>query len=332
VRAFLLPRGRSLARRVAGSTAGAAVAFAVARGAAGAEPCARVEAAAELTPTWQGAVDELRAQIARLPADECAPVVLVVSADASGARVVATAADGRRAERRVAQPESLVATGLGLVMGVAAPPAPQPVAGPNLPPGAPGVAPAAVAPAQAPALLETRRLALWLGLEAGGRTTQPTSIAMLDVRFFAQLRLDHWLFELALGGAPAALVGSQGIDDDAYREASAALAIGRQIPAGPATVDLSAEASIVSMRMEYDYPDGRETAGSDVELGFGAGARLVLPLATAWALALSLDARILPGNVVSASILEEPAGEQAAPPPFPAWSAALRVGAMGELL
>jgi hypothetical protein len=64
-----------------------------------AAPCARVETPGDLPPAWAQAVGELRAQIARLQASECEPMVLTLTAaaDGRGARIAAAASDGRRA-------------------------------------------------------------------------------------------------------------------------------------------------------------------------------------------------------------------------------------------
>jgi len=120
---------------ILGSTAGAVVALATATRAeadAGAPdvPCARVEASGDLPAAWADAVAELRAQIARLRASECQPMVLTltVAPDARAARIVATTSDGRRGERDVGRPDALVATGLGLLMSIPSTSAPTPTA------------------------------------------------------------------------------------------------------------------------------------------------------------------------------------------------------------
>lgn len=327
-------RGAPLARMILGSTAGAVVALATARADAeagagdAAAPCARVETPGELPPPWAQAVGELRAQIARLQASECESMVLTltVAADGRDARIAATASDGRRAERDVARPEALVATGLGLLMSI--PPA-----------GATSTPTSTATPTPTPTSTATptppTHTSLWLALDIGGRATAPTSMAMIDVRAMGELLLDHWMLALALGGAPTAVTSQQGLDRDAYREVSAALEVGHRFDLGGPALDVAGDLAIVAMRMEYDFADGRETNGSDVELGLGALARLCLPLGPHWALTIAAEGRALPGNALSASVLEVPQGETAgpgAPPTFPAWSAALRVGAMGELL
>ena len=310
---------------ILGSTAGAVVALATATRAeadAGAPeaPCGRVEEPANIPAAWAAAVAELRAQIARLQASECQPMVLTltVAPDGGAAHIAATTSDGRRAERDVGRPEALVATGLGLLMSIPSTPTPTPTA----------------TPTPTPAAAPPRPTSVWLGLDVGGRATAPTTMAMIDVHAFGELLLDRWLIALSLGGSPTAVTAAQGLDDDAYREVSASLAAGRHLDLGGPSLDIAGDVSIVGMRMEYDYADGRETSGNDVELGIGALARLDLPLSREWALTVSVDARVLPGDAFSPTSLDVPAGETsgAVLPPFPVWSAALRVGAMAELV
>jgi hypothetical protein len=332
-------RGASLAGMILGSTAGALVVGAPTRADAEApaepsSPCARVDTSADLPAAWGEAMEQLRVQIARLPASECQPMVLTLAMtpDGNGARIVATTADGRHAERGVGRPDSLVAIGLGLLMST--PPPATTTSSATAPPTAvPAAAPTAVpSAAPTPTTVPPRPVGVWLGIDVGGRAT--ASMAMLDLNAFGALLLDHWMVALSLGGSPTAVTGAQGLDDDAYREVNAALGVGRRIDLGGAALDVAGSVAIVAMQMEYDYPDGRETSGNDVELGLGTLARLDLPLSQAWALTVSVDGRVLPGNAFSATTLEVPPGETngAALPSFPVWSAALRVGAMAELL
>jgi hypothetical protein len=332
---------------ILGSTAGAVVALTTATRAetdAGAPeaPCGRVEQPADLPAAWAGAVAELRSQIARLQASECQPMVLTltVAPDGRTARIAATASDGRRAERDVGRPDALVATGLGLLMSI--PPAstststatptstPTPTSTSTVAPTSTSTSTTTAAATAAP----PRQTSVWLGLDVGGRATAPTTMAMIDVHAFGEILLDRWFIALSLGGSPTAVTAAQGLDDDAYREVSASLAAGRHLDLGGPSLDIAGNVSIVGMRMEYDYADGRETSGNDVELGFGALARLELPLSREWALTVSVDTRVLPGDAFSPTTLDVPAGETSGvvSPPFPMWSAALRVGAMAELL
>ena len=192
-------RGAPLARMILGSTAGAVVALSTAvRAEADAGvaevPCARVEGPSDLPAAWAGAVEELRAQIARLRASECEPMVLTltVAPDGSTGRIVATAGDGRRAERGVERSEAVVATGLGLLMSI--PPTPTStststvtstststvtsIATPT------STSTAASAPSATPAAPPSHAPAIWLGIDVGGRATATTQMAMIDLHVF----------------------------------------------------------------------------------------------------------------------------------------------------
>src|ERR1700683_4243902 len=138
------------------------------------EACAGVLAPQDLDPSWASALEDLRRQIAVLPASDCQPMTLSVEPSGSAARVVAVTVDGRMAERRVDLPESLVATALGLLVAI---------------PDAPSL-PASQAPASTERALHVshgaspdvgrppRTLAAWVGFAAGARLTAPAAIAV----------------------------------------------------------------------------------------------------------------------------------------------------------
>ena len=119
-----------------------------------------------------------------------------------GIRVVATASDGRRAEREVRREENLVATALGLIMAIplqAAPP-PSPVPSAPAPPSplsspAPGEVPAEhpAALPNAALLPKGRDIALWTGLSAGLRLVAPSSAAVVDVEARADVFFNRWM-------------------------------------------------------------------------------------------------------------------------------------------
>jgi hypothetical protein len=292
-------------------------------------------------------VAELERQLATLPASDCQPVTLALELGGDGARVTATAADGRRTERPVVHPESLVATALGLVMAI--PPAPAPAQPPAVTPAP--AAPVAAAPSASAALAipgppaSTPReqegavaqpVSVFVGLDVGGRVAQPTSIAMADVGLHGDLLLAHWLLSAAIRGTPLGLVTAQGLDRDAFHQVSFGLGFGRRLTAGSAAFDLVLEPAILAMSMEYDFSDTVETTGSDVELSVDALVRLVLPLGKGWGLTLNLENDVIPGNLSSVPAhLQTPSNAPAgavAPPPFPSWQGALRIGVQGSLL
>jgi hypothetical protein len=347
-------RGAALARTMFGCTTVMAMAQgAVARADA---PCARVQVSPELPAVWSEAVRELERQIALLPASDCQPTSLVIEPADAGARLVATATDGRRAERTVRHPESLVATALGLVMAIPALPASAPaptssspvVIPATAPPPAASVRPAPSASSPAGSLAvpvvaaapsaeaTTHPLALYVGVDAGGRVAQPTSIAMIDVGLHSDLLLSHWLLTVAIRNTPLGLVGAQGLDRDAFRQVTFGLGFGRRFVAGEAAFDVILEPTIVAMQMEYDYSATVESQGNDVEMSVNGLVRMALPVGKSWALTLTLENDVIPGNLSSVPAhlsrpSDAPAGE-VNPPPFPSWQGALRFGVMGALL
>jgi hypothetical protein len=311
-------------------------------------PCARVVASADLAGPWIDAVHELERQLALLPASDCQAVTLKIERGVGAAvRVVGTTVDGRRAERAISSPASLVATGLGLVMAIpgspepplapaaTAAPAPVGAAGPvaalaatPLVDRSPDPVEASVAPAP--------RLHLWLGFEAGGRSALPATVAAADVAVHGDILLGHWLFTVVVRDSVVGFAPAQGFDNDAFREVNVALGVGRRVDAGEASFDLILAPALSAMRLEWDFPGDREAAGEDVELSVNALARVALSLSKNWALTLTLESELVPGNLTtSPGRIEVPAGvpaNAALPPDFPAWTGGFRIGAMGALL
>jgi hypothetical protein len=302
-------------------------------------PCVRVQASSELTAPWIDAVHELERQLGQLPASECQPATLVVESAEGSARVVAITPDGRRAERLVTRANSLVATGLGLVMAIpsaaqapttTAPPPPPGPPPPATPPSATPAAQPAESSMSAPAALP--RLALWLGFDVGGRTAAPATLATADLAVL----LDHWLFTVGVRDSPVGFAPGQGFDNDAFREVDVALGVGRRLTAGESSFDLIFAPAITAMRLEWDYSNGVDSAGEDVELSLNVLARAALRLSSHWALTVTLESDLVPGNLTSAPArIQVPAGlpaDSSLPPAFPAWTGGLRFGAMGAVL
>jgi hypothetical protein len=306
------------------------------------EPCGRVEASAQLGPDWLAAVEDLRRQLARIPAADCRGVRLSIDPAAEGVRIAATAGDGARAERTVRRPESLPATGLGLVMSIprAAPEEPSPPRGEEVSghpaPAQPSPGSRAAPPSTpSPAAPSPHRIGVWLGLEAGGRVGVPAAITMVDLEAHAAVTIDQWVLLVFIRDAPAGLFAEQGVDADAYEEGGAGLGVGRHFDVGSAAIDLALEPSLVATRMEYDWPAGSETGGyrgNDVALRLGALLRMSLPVATGWRLTLSVDTDVAPGHLANPARIDLPAGVPGPAPAFPAWTTGLRVGAAGALL
>jgi hypothetical protein len=161
----------------------------------------------------------------------------------------------------------------------------------------------------------------------------------LDIEAYANVLLGHWLLIASIRDVPTGFVAAQGVDEDAFREVGAGLGFGRRLVAGDARIDLAVQPEILAMQMEYDFPQGTSPPsvhGGDVEFGVDVMARLALPITKGWVLTLAIDADVLPSNLGSPARLDLPQGltttSVAAPPPFPAVTSGLRIGASGALL
>lgn len=296
-----------------------------------------MQASSALAAPWVEAVQELERQLAQLPASDCQAATLVVEPADGAVRVTAITPDGRRAERVVKQASSVVATGLGLVMAIpTAPEAPARAASP--PPPALQQPPPTPPPstAERPASASPPHLGLWLGFDVGGRTAAPPTIAAADAAVHGDVLLDHWIFTVTVRDSPVGFAPGQGFDNDAFREVNVALGVGRRLMAGESSFDLIFAPAIAAMRLEWDFPNGADSAGEDVELSLNVLARVALRLSNTWALTLTLESELVPGNLTSSpGRIQIPAGVPAGsslPPPFPAWTGGIRFGAMGAIL
>ncbi len=331
-------RAVDLGRMVAGGAA--SVTLAVAPGVRADEPCARVVTPQPLAPRWAGAIDEVRRQVALLPATDCRPMTLSVEPSDDAVLVVVTTADGRHAVRAVPRPESLAATALGLLLTIPQDAPPETPTPPVAPPASPVLSPPALRkPVEVPPTERAptpRALALWAGLGAGVRLTAPTAVTVFDVEARVDVMFDRWFLMSTLRSALVSCLGGQGVDCDVYNDVSLGVGAGRRFRAGTAAVDLGLAPSIVWMHMEYDAPGATEAqsvAGSEVALRVDASARLAVPFSEGWALTLTVDAGLAP-TMLGTTRLEPPANlpAAAAAPPFPAWTGGVRVGASGALL
>jgi hypothetical protein len=178
-------------------------------------------------------------------------------------------------------------------------------------------------------------LALWAGLAGGLRLTAPTGVTVVDAEARADLLLGRWLAMATMRSAVASCTGTQGLDCDVYNDVSFGLGVGRRLLTKAAAIDLALEPSIVWMHMEFDAPggsEGRDTSGSEVVLRVDASVRLAVPLGANWAFTLTLDGGLAPAMLASPTRIATPGGSVAEPPPFPAWTGGVRVGAAGALL
>lgn len=253
-------------------------------------------------------------------------------------RIVAVTRDGRRAERIVGSAESLVARALGLLMTIPAlqPPVQAEGPAPRTPvvsEAQPATPVAALANATAPRATE-----LWAGLSGGIRLAAPTSLSVLDIEARADILFDRWLMLVSLQSSLVSCLGQQGVDCDVYNDVSLGAGVGRRFQVGGPDIDIAFAPSVVVMHMEYDGAGGAEgqaLQGTEVALRFDASARLAVPINPHWVLTFTLDGGLAPSMLTSPTRLSLPAGAAAGaqqPPPFPAWSGGVRLGASGALL
>jgi hypothetical protein len=339
-------KGAELARMI-GQAASLAVVLVPTTPALADEPCARVRAPSDLSPSWALAVDDLRRQIALLPSSDCQPMTLTIeSSPGGGIRVVAMASDGRLAEREVRREENLVATALGLIIAIPWQTAPPASAAPSTPTPHPpppiSPAPSDLAAGRPPDLPKpspkSREVTLFTGLSAGLRLLAPSSAAVVDVEARADLIVDRWMLVASIRSALVSCLGVQGFDCDIYNDASFGVGVGRRIPAGSASVDVALGPSVVAMHMEYDrVPDseGASVQGTEVALRIDGSARLAVPVGQNWIITLTMDAGFAPALLAAPVHLDAPGGALASAPGtplFPPFAGGLRIGASGALL
>jgi len=326
-------------QRLLSVTAGvASVALVLDASAAADEACARVVAPTTLSASWAEAVVDLRKEIAQLPASDCQRMTLSLDPQDEGMRIVATTSDGRRAERIVGRAENLVARALGLLMTIpeALPPVLTASPAPERPAPSETLPVTAIAgPATATA---PRATALWAGLSGGIRLAAPTALSVIDVEARADIIFDRWLMLVSLQSSLVSCLGQQGLDCDVYNDVSLGVGVGRRFRLGAPDIDVAFAPSVVVMHMEYDGTSGGEgqsLQGTEVVLRFDASARLAVPVNPHWALTFTLDGGLAPSMLTSPARLSLPAGVPAGaqpPPPFPAWSGGVRLGASGAVL
>jgi hypothetical protein len=316
----------------------AGVTLAVNPDAGAAEPCARLLTPTALPRPWTAALEDLARQIAALPASDCRPVTLVIAPSREGVRIDVTAFDGGHTSREVLGPDGLVATALGLLLTIPAPLPADPASTTKPTLAATTIPTPTRPPTPTPddAPVSPRVLAVWAGLATGVRLTAPTGVTVLDVEGRLDVMLGRWMLLPTVRSALVSCLGQQGIDCDVYNDVSFGIGVGRRFFAGTAAVDVAFEPSIVWMHMEYDVPgtgEDESVSGSQVALRLDASARLAVPLGPSWAFTLTIDAGLAP-TMLQTTRLELPpnAASDAAPPPFPAWTGGVRVGASGALL
>ena len=300
------------------------------------EACAQVVAPPSLPDPWAEALADLKEEIARLPASDCQPMTLSLEPQQDGMRIIAITSDGRRAERSVPRPESLVAKAFGLLMTIPQA-SPRSPASPQPPPAPESSEARAVSPLAGPPPLPST-IALWAGLSSGIRVAAPVSLSVIDVEARADVIFNRWLMLVSLQSSLVSCLGKQGLDCDVYTDVSLGAGVGRRFRVGAPDIDVALAPAVVVMHMEYDGAAGAEgqaLEGTAVALRFDASTRLAIPVSSHWALTVTLEGGLAPSMLTNPSRLALPAGAPAdaqQPPAFPAWSGGVRVGASGALL
>ena len=278
-----------------------------------------VVAAQTLSPSWMDAVAALRVDLAKLARAECVVGTLTVDPTPSGARVVLHTVDGREAAREVARPSALEAMSYGLVVT----PVSSPVATSTAPPPATTTA-AARPPTPAVERQPSTRFGLDVSLDGGVRIAFPTSIAMPDFAFRADVRANDWIVTATVRVAPTAAQLNAFVAGYAYNETSLALGVGRRFRIASTSLDLTAQAALVLMSEDGDAPV--EEGGAPSELRVGACVRWLLFAKSRIRPNITLEGEIAP------TALATPLRVGADLPPLPTWTLGLRVGITGELL
>jgi hypothetical protein len=277
----------------------------------------RIRAAADLTPEWANAVLQAQRDLAASDEIDCVDVWVEPSPDGR-LRVVATASDGRRAERFVWRRSALTPTIFGLVASIPAEATDEPPAASH-PSWAWVPAPVSVDARGAPSRPPVE---VWLGLAAGMRVTQPAVFEMLDFEGRVDVVVRAWSLFGSLRYS-IALRGPTPTSSE-YSEADVGVGVGRRISLGATRLDLGFIPSLATTRLEDDDETGLH--GTVVEFRVGASIRWSVPVNPFWRLTVAADTDLSPEG------LRRPVRVEPDLPPLPAWTGGVRVGASGELL
>ncbi len=282
---------------------------------------------------WRAALDELRAEIAKLSASQCRPVSFSLLRARGKLVLRATAPDGRVAEREVRDASSLPAIALGLLASIppeSIPPAPTPAPAPATTTVDPTDAPPRdVAPRARAGTVERPPIQLSLGAAAGARVGEPTGVVMGDLEARADLYARGWL---VVASARFAVVGARPggarIEGYGYNEYAFGLGLGRRIDLGATALDIVLMPTLVVMDEEGGPSGvaGDTASGGDNQLRFGSSARWTFARTNRWGWGVTLDGDFAPSAARKPTRLDVPL------PPLPSWTFGLRLGAAGDVL
>jgi hypothetical protein len=286
--------------------------------------CTRVTVmeAPDLAAPWHDAALALREQLGSLEPTECIALVLEISMDAGGGKVLAVRPDGLRAERRVSRPSSLSAIVLGLVASFPTSSETDAALRDASDGGFAEFDAAAEVSVLAPPLGSAEpapQVLLDVGLSGGARFAAPTQFVMVDTELRIDVLVRRWLLIGAFRYAPTGL--SVGTSDIAYEEFSLALGVGRRVALGPAALDLAISPTIAFVAMDNDT-----LVGSGTQFRLGTSARLFVPIGAAIGVGLTLDGELVPNH------LAKPLRVDPGLPPLPSWTLGARLGIVGQFL
>jgi len=239
-------------------------------------------------------------------------VDVFVRAGAEGGHVVAIAPDGRRAERAVSTPDALPATVFGLVAAIPGEPPVEPHPASPMPPTADTNL---AQPVRHP-------LGLWLGASAGTRISEPVFLDQLEFEARAEVVGPSWIAFASMRYG----FGVGGDDDDStnYSEIGFGVGAGARFPVAKSTLDLTLEPSLVWAQFNDKDEPGQHASPAQFRLG--GSIRWSVPFGRTWLFTIDAETDVSPEG------LAHPVELAPDLPALPAWSAALRFGAMARAL
>jgi hypothetical protein len=294
---------------------------------ASATQCSRVRVASggELLPRWRQAVKSLESEVAKLGGDDCSDATIIVLHEGAVVRLEVTTPDGRHAQRVVSVPSELGAVTLGLLASIPVEPSieeppititestssvyePPPPERDRERERAVNRSPGADRPAN-------------LGLMAGTRASFPTGVVAPEFELRGDVRFGGWVVSLSGRGSPAGtLTFRSGQGGYEYTEFSFGVLGGKRFSSvtnGVLTLTLGPRVGIVTEETET-------LSRTHKDLWVQASVRYIVPVGDRWRPAIGLELDAAPNRLADVS-------RESGLPPFPSWSASLRVGIAGDV-